>query len=399
MLLACVAAAVVAPGSPLLQHPTVQAHPPPQIEYRTGDLPLLRSYTSSHGKDGSTLPDAELSSMSNISLEFGIRARSRQRTILWAWLTLSSPASWDGHTPSEILFSATVSVHGRSGDGLIPDTGTVSRCSIHLQNNVYSWSNEVTESIRTRLQASSIDSTEPTSASHEDWDWPSMPNYQETNLRDVLQMDLSWSASTSSTFIRIATERYADRSLLPTLSIMDSSESWISVRPLAIPDNITTGLTVSGDFDTNNWYSCGIASKENSTFLLRGPYTKAQTHSRLFCESPPVPAGIKRCADYDTLDTWGRCYQTLYLFITRRWRHPSENTDRDVLVAFSGVPSDARLVLTTPEPDLGGREPQEGKYENNAPFFEGMSRSTVGHTQEGFMLEKRGDYPGRHTVL
>ena len=141
-----------------------------------------------------------------------------------------------------------------------------------------------------------------------------------------------------------------------------------------------------------------MTSTQNASLVRRGPYTQAQRGSHLYCEFPPVPATIKRCDDFDTKDTWGRCYHTLRLFVTRRWRHPGESSDRDVVLAFAGYTGDATIVVTTPEPNKQ-REPQEGRFENNAPFFEGSSRSTVRETLEGFALEKRGDYPGRHTVL
>ena len=167
------------------------------------------------------------------------------------------------------------------------------------------------------------------------------------------------------------------------------------MRPTIIPDNTTTGITVSGTFDTGNWYSCGAPLLT----MLRS-YSKDHTHkrsSRHYIVSFLVPAPIKRYGDFDT-HTRGRCYHTLRLFVTRRWRHPQEGSDRDVPLAFSGIEGDATIVITSPGLDKMN-EPQEGRYENNAPFFEGSSRTTVGETLEGFPIEKRGDYPGRHTVL
>ena len=122
------------------------AAPPEQNQYRTVGTHVLRPYTSSW-RDVSTLPLAELSAMSNITLEFNIRARSRQRTILWAWLTLASPASWDGNQPSDIFFDASVLCTEELKTVWPPNASPVSRCSISLKNEVYTWSNEVSETV------------------------------------------------------------------------------------------------------------------------------------------------------------------------------------------------------------------------------------------------------------
>jgi len=243
-----------------------------------------------------------------------------------------------------------------------------------------------------------------------------LPRARQHSGEDFLRLTLAWtsaatlsthSLATSPTFVRFVSPRHPDPRLFPELRVRSTGEVWRAVRPAGVPQGISTTLTVQGTFDASGgtWYSCAIASALNASaatalagVVHRGPYTQSQSADTLFCESPPIDVTEKDCTRFDTVDTWGRCYEALHLVVMRRWRREGEPQDREVVVAFRGVAGDSTIVITTPPPLL--QEPQNGEYESNAPFFEGRSRSrTGGRTESGVPVEARGDYPSRHSVL
>ena len=189
----------------------MRAFPLPPVSTRASSLQLLRTYSSELGREGSARPLVELSAGSKIHLEFDVRHHDRTRTLLWSSLRLASPDVWDGRTPSAIGFGVSVVPQARAGDGMMPPAAPATALAIELQNGVSTWTREITESVRPMLQASSLRPTEPTAASHSDWDWPVMPRYQGTDGRNVMQLILSWTSSTSSSYIQFATERYRTR--------------------------------------------------------------------------------------------------------------------------------------------------------------------------------------------
>ena len=195
---------------------------------------------------------AELSPTSAVYLEFGIRAHSRTRTLLWASLTLHSPAAWDGIVPSSVTLGVSQSFlpHPRDVEAVhaadTPNTTFV----LALRDGVVSWTREVSATVRGKLQASSTHSTAPTAPSRAEWDWPVMPRYRDTDGRDVMRLMLTWTSSTSSSYIQLASERHRDRAWFPKMTVYDTAVSGTLPTELGELVNLGVELGLRGNYLT-----------------------------------------------------------------------------------------------------------------------------------------------------
>ena len=372
----------------------------------TTTLPVLYSYTSLVGRSVSTSTDVQLSANSEVYLEFHSKP-SLKTTVLSAELFLSSN-SFNG-------IVSTVSNNGiQVSISLVPTTTphetspatTNTTTIIQLQPQVNQWYVELTPTIAPRLRPSSLDPTSEGISSMAQWSNVVLPRGMKEDGKDFLKLALAWKSSNQgSTFININTGRHPDRNRWPTLTVHSSSERWSTVEPTVVPNNVATDLTVIGTFEPETWYSCTFASLLNSTTTTelegihyRGPYTQARSTNELHCESPPVNDTAKQCATFDTVDTWGRCYETVRLVVIRRWRHPQESNDREVILAYTGLAGNSAVVIATPTPLLRENNHQ-GMYESQAPFFDGASTSTQGSTYHGAALEEAENPTNRGSVF
>jgi hypothetical protein len=366
-------------------------------------LPILSSYTSIVGRSLSSSTDVRLSPNSKVYLEF--ETQSLKTTVLSADLFITANR-FDGLVSDtskiefDVALTSTTTIHDTS-----PKTKNTTT-TVLLQPQTYQWSLEITDTISPMLRPSSFDPTFEGIPSMSQWSNIILPRDMKEDGKDFLRLELEWKSSNEkSTFMDINTERHPDGSKWPKLFIQSTSERWLTVQPTTIPNNVATDLTILGTFEPDTWYSCTFASLLNSTTTTelagieyRGPFTQARSTDELHCESPPLNQTAKQCKTFDTVDTWGRCYETVKLVVIRRWRHPKEENDREVIVAYTGLAGNAAIVITTPTPLLR-EDNNHGMYENQAPYFNGASNSNLGTTYHGAALEEHENNPNRGSVL
>ena len=363
-------------------------------------LTLLSSYTSLYDRSISNSPNIELSSQETCFFEFQLPNKNTiGQTILYSQLTLHSnlfdgTISPNSNIRSAIHLTPVESPHGSSPRSI--NTTAI----FQMKPSTYKWSTEITSTIAPRLSTSALDPTQATIPSSISFSHIILPRGMKEDGKDFLRLRLDWlDANNQASFIQLHTQRHPDRNKWPTLEIQTTNEYYSDMQPTVIPQNTATDLTITGTFEPMHWYSCCFASTKNSSsttalqnVIYKGPFNQARSTTELNCESPPVNDTAKHCTTFETVGTFGRCYETLRLIVIRRWRKEGEEKDREVILGFQGDPRDVDVVITTSAPQL--REPNNfGTYENNAPFFNGASGSNNGQTFHGADLESNHDNP------
>lgn len=194
------------------------------------------------------------------------------------------------------------------------------------------------------------------------WEWDVsdvMRDFMTSRLKSVLQersqgqrlleFEISWvSAASGATFISFQSTRHPNEDGHPSLSIdLLGDEFWANAVPNVIPDNVATDMTLSGSFSTEDWYSCIVSNHRNASMLLKGPYAHPLNKKTLVCRLPPVQAAMKHCSTAGTVDTWGTCYDDIYLVVLRRYGL------RQIPLTFSGLDQERSLSITSPMPRRG----------------------------------------------
>jgi hypothetical protein len=377
---------------------------------------LLSSYTSIYDRTQSSSTNLEISVNEAAFLEFSLPSTtsttttpSSFHTVLDAELTIFS-TQYDGTLANDAHLTLQVQL-----DPVLSNHETASPLTLNttaifaMLPTATSWTTEITNTIRPRLQTSSFDATQETIPASYKYAHTILPRGRKEDGKDFLKLGLRWLEATPypATFLRIANSLHPDRTKWPTLKIRSTTETYSSVEPTVIPENTATDLTVQGAFVPEHWYSCCFGSVKNSTattllngLVFRGPFTQARSTTVLHCESPPVNRTEKQCTTYETIDTFGNCYDTLKLVILRRWRHEREDDDREVPLGFYNDQGNVRsvdIVITT-----GAKvrsDNNNGAYANSAPHFEGTSGGRMGTTYHGSALEEHDNPPNRGSVL